>query len=931
MASRPDSFVGRRDERALIRFRVDAAAAGSGGLLLVCGPAGIGKSRLVEEALTGLEVPVRWGRCLDDAGAPPMWPWRRAAADLLDAAPEHAPSEAAAARFRMLVRAADALTAAAGPAGLVITLEDLHWADESSLRLLVHLAGELRRSHLLVLATYRPALRGDRLDAALPDLIRAPGCETITVPPLDSGEVAELVGIATGLELDADSAAATARRTGGNPLLVRAVARSLPTEPQAAARALRAGGGEVADLRHLLATVLGGLPAASLAVVTAAAVLGEEPEQPALAELAGGEAAMRAGLEDAAAAGLLAAGDGYRFRHALVRDGVLAGLDPAAGQQLNARAALALERTAGGDRAGEIASHWARAGDDDQLARWSLRAAEVATRALAFEQAAEQLATARDALERAGAGAGERAEVLVRLATAQFHAGRIQDSLGHCEQAAREAESAGREDLLAAAALVVQGLGHQEAINRLDRICDRALAAAERLPPGTRARLLAQRASLDAELERPHDAEEGSRQALEQAEGSGDPLALIDAVLARAACVVAPDQIAERLQLGRLAVRSGESENRPLIAVLGHGWCADGGYQVGNLPAVDDEIAAVQVLADRARLPLARWHLLRMRACRLVLSGEFGPAREASAEAYQLARRMQEASAAGMSMAFALMLGLLRRDAGELLPGWEQAIRAAPQIPLVRAALAAGLMLQGRTEESGSLYAEIRELPRTGLPGEGIRAVGLLVHLTRLVEGHADAEAAGWVHEQLRPWAHTCGGAGIAGVFPSGSMDAELGRMVAVAGRWPEAVEHYRDAVAANARIGARPFLATSRLGLAAALRHRAAAGDVEEAAGLARAAAAESRRLDLPGPLADADALMAALAADAREQDPLSEREHQVADLVAQALSNRQIASRLVLSERTVESHVRNILAKLGFGSRGEIIAWAHRTGSLR
>ena len=83
MATGPDPFVGRQAERALIRQRVEAAAGGSGGLVLLAGPAGIGKSRLVEESLAGEALDVRWGRCLDEAGAPALWPWSRAAGDLL--------------------------------------------------------------------------------------------------------------------------------------------------------------------------------------------------------------------------------------------------------------------------------------------------------------------------------------------------------------------------------------------------------------------------------------------------------------------------------------------------------------------------------------------------------------------------------------------------------------------------------------------------------------------------------------------------------------------------------------------------------------------------------------------------------------------------------------------------------------------------------
>ncbi|HLK74282.1 MAG TPA: helix-turn-helix transcriptional regulator [Streptosporangiaceae bacterium] len=82
-----------------------------------------------------------------------------------------------------------------------------------------------------------------------------------------------------------------------------------------------------------------------------------------------------------------------------------------------------------------------------------------------------------------------------------------------------------------------------------------------------------------------------------------------------------------------------------------------------------------------------------------------------------------------------------------------------------------------------------------------------------------------------------------------------------------------------------------------------------------------------MPGLLRAADTFLAKAAATARAEDPLTGRERQVADLVAQALSNREVARTLVLSERTVESHVRSILAKTGLTSRTEegtpLITW--------
>lgn len=106
------------------------------------------------------------------------------------------------------------------------------------------------------------------------------------------------------------------------------------------------------------------------------------------------------------------------------------------------------------------------------------------------------------------------------------------------------------------------------------------------------------------------------------------------------------------------------------------------------------------------------------------------------------------------------------------------------------------------------------------------------------------------------------------------------------------------------------------------------ARGDLVRAQGIVRDALDEFRRLGLPGPLARAAALLDRIRAGRRAADPLTGREREIVALLADALSNRRIAEKLVLSERTVESHVRSILAKLGLANRTEVVAWASREG---
>jgi DNA-binding NarL/FixJ family response regulator len=195
-----------------------------------------------------------------------------------------------------------------------------------------------------------------------------------------------------------------------------------------------------------------------------------------------------------------------------------------------------------------------------------------------------------------------------------------------------------------------------------------------------------------------------------------------------------------------------------------------------------------------------------------------------------------------------------------------------------------------------------------------------------------EAETAERLYQMLLPTAGYCNGDGSGSIFASGSNARMVADLALVAGRVDEAVGLYADAVIVNSRIGARPFVALSRLGWAQALRRRAtdpglaalrSAGDLQLAADLTRQAATEFRRLDMPGPLRSADSLLSQLTADVKQANPLTVRESEIVTLVASGMSNRQIAQQLVLSERTIETHIRNVLGKLNLTSRVDITRW--------
>ena len=637
-------IVGRAQELAQLRAALVAAAGGGGRLVLVSGEAGIGKTRLAA-ALADMageyDVPVASAYAIDDPGMPPLWPWRRlgravpALAGVLSAAPAAPGSPAAAdsavaadsaaARFAMFAEASQALSDAAADRGLLVILEDLQWADRTSLLLLRHLAGELPRTRLLVVATFRET-GGPSLTELLPGLLRAGGTRTIRLTGLSRPDIAQWL---RRLETGGDAPELAGRllaRTGGNPLFVRLLV-------ERGVAGVDRGLSEFPELRQLVLARLSGLDDPARELLDAASVLGERIDLPVLAEVTG-HSVHRAGdlLDQAVAHGVLRSSPdtaGLSFAHALVRDAVYDVLAPSRRMGLHERAARALERSSGSAAAGQIAGHWRRSGGPDWAARcvrWASEAARSATASLAYDEAARFAALALEAAGADGADAGLRAQLTLDGARAEFAAGHIEASLAGCQAAARLAEEAGRPDILASAALVITGMGDPATNGALDGLCARAMRAVPAEDTALRARVRARQAIFAAETDACDRARELSAEALELASRSGDPDALLDGIHARHLSLCAPQFLAERRELATRACEVARLARQPLAELWGHLWLVDVAFQDGDLAAVDRELAYIEQLAVNRKYSIARWHLHRMRATRAALVGELDAA-----------------------------------------------------------------------------------------------------------------------------------------------------------------------------------------------------------------------------------------------------------------------------------------------------------------
>jgi predicted ATPase len=498
------TLVGRDAELAALRRWVDEAARGRGRAVLIAGDPGIGKTRLAGEAAAiaaSKGAQVHRGASYELEGAPPFWPWVqvvRSVAEQLDDAelrqalgagaayvaqvapelrgraegPAPARLDGEAARFRAYDAVAHFLARAAARRPLLLVLDDLHWADLPSLRLLGFVAGALGRTPALVVATYRAGevRPGQPLAETLARLAREPAVERIALGALTQAEVARLVAGETGAAVPEELSARLHRRTGGNPFLLGELLRlGAPDGTPATAAA-----GEVpATVREVVGERLARLPGEAAEVLTVAALAPDSFGVDALAAVTGLPAERVLELVEAALAAGLVVEDpegrgGWRFAHDLVREAVYESQSTARRARLHAAYGTALEAVLGpraDAAAAELAHHFGLAaavaadGHDaeDLVAKgvgYAKLAAEQADARLAYEDAAGHYERALAVLDRSGGDAARlRCELLLGMGDARRCAGDVIGARACLEPAFELASELGEPTWMARAAL----------------------------------------------------------------------------------------------------------------------------------------------------------------------------------------------------------------------------------------------------------------------------------------------------------------------------------------------------------------------------------------------------------------------------------------------------------------------------------------------
>ena len=424
-------LVGRRQELGRLLALLEDARAGHGRAALVLGEAGIGKTRLTEAfaaAAAQAEIRVAWGRCTD-AESPAYWPWRQLLRALHGSTSLGVTTDGTGGRDVLFATVANELEQAAAAVGpMVLVLDDIHWADPSSLALLRFVVSVLPDLPAVLVLTARDDPL--ELSTAAADLLRElpPAVQRIPLGGLDSASTQALVMGVWGIA-PAAFVSEVHQRTNGNPFFVQEVTNLRLLQGERPGFAVPPG------VRQVLGRRLARLSQAVHALLAVSSVIDDELDPELLALMTGRlpEEVVRL-LDEGERAGLLARRDeALVFAHPLIRETLYEAQSHAVRAELHAQVAEALAEHAARRQIpidgldGRLAAHWRRASGEHARRRageHALAAARGALRRMGYEQAARYYRWALDA------GAGDRLSTMLELGEALVLGWRVDPGSG---------------------------------------------------------------------------------------------------------------------------------------------------------------------------------------------------------------------------------------------------------------------------------------------------------------------------------------------------------------------------------------------------------------------------------------------------------------------------------------------------------------------
>ncbi|MFI0242466.1 AAA family ATPase [Streptomyces sp. NPDC016845] len=997
-------FVGRADELGVLNTALARAGEGAPQALLLGGEAGVGKTRLVEEFAAGAcrtGAVVVTGGCVEiGADGLPFAPFSTALRALRRKLPEAFGAAAAgredelarvlpelsdpgtrgldgrgdeSATARLFELTARLLERVAAEHTVVVVLEDLHWADASTRHLLSYLFRTLRSGRLAVVATYRAddVHRRHPLRPLLAELDRLRTVTRIELGRLARGEVARQIAGIMAAEPEPALVDDIFRRSDGNAFFV---------EELAVSAAQGCATGLTDSLRDVLLVRVESLPESAQRVARICAEGGSTVEYPLLAAVARlGEDELIEALRAAVGANILLAttdGDGYRFRHSLVREAVSDDLLPGERSRLNRRYAEVLEAepalVPADARAMRLATYWYHAHDPAKALPAVLDACVEARRRHAY---AEQLRLLERAME-LWDGAPEPIRAALRLgdysesytasggdpATTPLHyldlmgeaavAGRLcgerERALKISKRAIRlldEAAMQGEGDPLRAAWFWIQRSRISSHTGRGDGWDEIATAQelVRGLPPSAvHAQVLTHAAAWGMLHSPGAETLAAAERAVEYAHMVGDE----------------GTELHARLVLGGLLVDAGATEQGFAEMYTVRARSGDLGLIARinnvniNLPSSLEGVGrseeAVRIcdegidLCRRYGLTDTKGWVRSNKAESLASLGRWDDAVKAADWTRRSSLSAKPRGTSCVHLAFiALHRGALQETAGHFKAALEHYGTHDPMpqyaLPLAHLALALAAV-QGRLLDA---RAELARTTAAGLPPSMHRYIWPLLRTAAAAEADARglpaadpgrAEAIARVRDAAKRQATA---------VPVWHAHEQWVRAELARAEGRDTPDDWSAVVNAFEPLGRPHDLARARLRLAESLLTTTASdSDRDRATELLRLVGAVADHLGAR-PLTESVALLAQRArlsltsatpvrrdapTASREDFGLTSRERDVLRLVTAGRSNRQIAEELFISPKTASVHVSNILAKLGVAGRGEAAALAHR-----
>ncbi len=619
----------------------------------------------------------------------------------------------------------------------------------------------------------------------------------------------------------------------------------------------------------------------------------------------------------------------HRFIDAAVHAAVLDQLPPSRRVHLHAQVAEAIG-TLCADRIDahllELAGHWSAAAVGDYrrpAARWVLRAAEAALDrpdyTVAMRLCRRALDIGRDASE-----FDEQCRMLLGLATAAYRGSDVATAIGACTEAAQLAAPSGRADLQAQAALIVEPTLVPEINIQVRQLCESAIAA---LPPADVALRLRVTARLADVCHYLGDLAAGHAACAELdmlARNCRDLPAVAAALHARQLDASGPDRIDERQQLAAQLADVARAVPDTAELAWAHLWCVDVALQRGDLVQARRELESASRVGTDSGDVMLGWQLQRAQATIAQAQARYDDASRLADEAAApliatgnpLGRMLWAGQQTviryhtGVDDDFAAALGLAPDDPSPAVPIVATVEVLSDVIVLAHA---------GRKQRAAAVYRSLGPAAHWHVQPHAelfTWTFGILAAVELGERGDLDT-----LSRRLDDYRgnHIASGGGCVGYF--GPAELWLGVAAHHLGNDDQAIVDLTHAIAVCAANGASGFRTEAQVALSQVHAKRGGASDRRVARALATDALRHAELLGMQPAAAAARALLGR--SDPATSNALTRREQQVAELVAEGLSNRAIAKHLYLSERTAANHVQHILDKLGFGNRSQIVAW--------